>query len=213
MHRAATLTLLVLAVAAAPRAQEVPAGDAAARMEPAMVNCPSVVGDGVYTERIYCDVPIGTDAEQGILVAFPPHVGPVTLRFDLHNRHVYSAEEVKARKAFSRYTARIGVLTLDNHVIAQAAIRSEFRTEADLFDRISGGGGAIGLKAVAPTGVEAITLTIDEAEQGVSILGEQLEVERSQGVDTFRSPGRPAALISNVRVQYVPAPGSVSDAR
>jgi hypothetical protein len=113
---------------------------------------------------------------------------------------------VKARKAYGRYTAGIGVLTRDNHLIARAVIRSEFRTEADLFDRISGGSGAVGLKAVAPTGIEAIAVTIDGMEQSVSILGEKLQVQRiDAAVDDFTTPGRPIAMISNVRVRYVPA--------
>jgi hypothetical protein len=33
------------------------------------------------------------------------------LTFDLHNLHLYSEELVKARRAYARYTATIGVLT------------------------------------------------------------------------------------------------------
>ena len=175
-------------------------------IELAMVNCPQVLGTGTMTQRTYCEVPIGNDAAVGIIVSFPPHVGDVRLMFDLHNRHTYSAEQVKAKKAYSRYTARIGVMSMNTDLLTRAIISSEFTTEADLFDRISGGGGPGGLKAVAPTGIEAIELVIPEMHQSVSILGERLSVVRTEDVDTFTATGRPIALISNVRVEYVPAP-------
>jgi len=40
----------------------------------------------------------------------------------------------------------------------------------------------------------------------VSLLGEKLTVERLDGTATYSSPGRPIADISNVMIQYVPAP-------
>ena len=56
------------------------------------------------------DVMTGRDPVAGILIKLPPHKGPVTLTFDLHNRHTYSEEQVKAGRAFARYTATVGVL-------------------------------------------------------------------------------------------------------
>jgi hypothetical protein len=176
------------------------------KIELAMINCPQVLGTGTMTMRTYCEVPIGNDAATGIIVTLPPHAGTVRLMFDLHNRHTYSPELVKAKKAFSQYTARIGVLTMNNYLITRAVISSEFRTEADLYDRISGGSPPSGLKAVAPTGIEAIEVEIPEENQSVSILGERLSVVRMEDTDTFTATGRPIALISNVRVEYTPPP-------
>jgi hypothetical protein len=176
------------------------------RIELAMLNCPQVLGTGTKTMRTYCEVPIGNDAAAGIIVTLPPHTGTVRLMFDLHNRHTYSAELVKAKKGYTRYTARIGVLTMNNFLITRAAIASEFRTEADLYDRISGGSGPGGLKAVAPTGIEAIEVVIPEENQSVSILGERLSVVHLEDSDTFTTTGRPMALISNVRIEYTPPP-------
>jgi hypothetical protein len=176
------------------------------RIELAMLNCPQVLGTGTKTMRTYCEVPIGNDSANGIIVTLPPHAGTVRLMFDLHNRHTYSPELVKAKKAYTRYTARIGVLTMNNFLITRAAISSEFRTEADLYDRISGGSLPGGLKAVAPTGIEAIEVVIPEENQSVSILGERLSVVRIEDSDTFTTTGRPMALISNVRVEYTPPP-------
>src|SRR5262245_43326682 len=57
--------------------------------------CPSELGVGVSTSRRFCDVLTGRDPKEGILITVPPHRGPVTLSFELHNRHTYSAELVK----------------------------------------------------------------------------------------------------------------------
>jgi hypothetical protein len=143
---------------------------------------------------------------EGILIKLPQHRGPVTLTFDLHNRHTYSEEQVKANRAFSRYTATVGVLTMDNTLISRAVVENEFRKVTDLVDRVSGGAGPGGVKAVAPTGTESISITIPEQEEQVSILGEKLTVERLDGTATYSSPGRPIAIISNVMIEYRPGP-------
>ena len=129
------------------------------------------------------------------------------MSFELHNRHTYSAELVKAKQAYRKYTATIGVLTMDNTLIDRAIVQSEFRTEKDLFDRITGGAGPGGVKAVAPSGDEFITIELPEdVGDQVSVLGEKLSVMRPDGVDNFNSPGRPIATISNVMLEYRPAP-------
>ena len=173
---------------------------------PAMFTCPMVLGDGVRTQRSFCDVPIGRDAASGVMIPLPPHRGPVTLTFDLHNRHTYSEEQVKANRAYSKYTATVGAMAADNTLLSRAVVQSEFRTSADLFDRVSGGSGPGGLKAVAPTGSETVILEIPEEEQSVSIVGEKLSVVRIDGTDTFIATGRPIAMISNVMLEYSPAP-------
>jgi hypothetical protein len=175
--------------------------------EAAQLICPAPLGTGVVTKRSFCDVLTGRNPVSGIIIAIPPHKGEVTLTFDLHNRHTYSEEQAKdKRAAFARYTCSIGALSMDNTLISRAAIQSEFRTPGDFVDRISGGAGATGLKAVGPTGSEPITLTIPEAETQVSILGEKLMVERADGRANYTSTGRPIAIISNVMVEYFPPP-------
>jgi len=178
--------------------------------EPAMVNCAMTLGDGARDGISYCDVLIGRDPAGGIVIMFPPHQGPVTLTFNLHNRHTYSEEQIKTNRAYHRYTATIGVLALDNTLLSRFYVQSEFRTPADLVDRIRGGSGPGGLKAVAPTGTEPITIVVteDDAKDGVSILGEKLSVVRVDGADTFTAPGRPIAVISNVMLEYRPAPAA-----
>jgi hypothetical protein len=189
----------------APRRPAAPAA-VAPRTEPAMMNCPSVLGEGVQTKRTFCDVLIGRDPAAGIVITLPPHTGPVTVTFELHNRHTYSDEQVRSNRAYHRYTASIGVLTADNTLLTRAVVQNEFRGASDLVDRISGGGGPGGLKAVAPTGSETISIDVPQEEESVSILGERLSVIRPDGVDQFTTSGRPIAVISNAMVQYRPAP-------
>jgi hypothetical protein len=170
------------------------------------IKCPTPLGAGVNSKREYCDVMSGRDPAEGILILLPPHQGPVTLTFDLHNRHTYSDEQMKANRASARYTAVIGALTLDNTLISRAAVQSDFRKASDLVERIGGGAGPGGVKAVAPTGTEAITITVPEAETQVSLLGEKLIIDRPDGTAAYTSPGRPVAVISNVMIEYQPPP-------
>ena len=171
------------------------------------LTCPTPLGVGVNTKLMFCDVMSGRDPAEGMLINLPPHSGPVTLTFDLHNRQTYSEEQVKTSRAYARYTAVIGALTMDNTLITRAAIQSEFRNASDLVDRIGGGVGPGGLKAVAPTGSEHITILIPESEDKVSILGEKLIVDRTDAPSaTYSSPGRPIAVVSNVMIEYRPMP-------
>src|SRR5688572_25429221 len=140
----------------------------------AEVACPSPLGLGIKTVREYCDVLTGRDPQAGVIVTIPPHRGPVTLSFDLHNRHTYSDEQIKAKTAFRDYTATIGVLTMDNTLVQRAVIQSQFRSASDLFDRLRGGAGPGGMKAVAPTGSEFISMPLPEdVGDQVSVLGEK----------------------------------------
>jgi hypothetical protein len=207
----ACLVLSFVAVQAQTRrapAKKAPAA-AAATKAPAEIRCPSELGTGVKTRRAFCDVLTGRDPSEGVLITIPPHRGPVTLSFDLHNRHTYSEELIKAKRAYRQYTATIGVLTMDNTLVDRAVILSEFRHEADLFDRVQGGAGPGGVKAVAPSGIESITLVLPEdVGDQVSILGEHLKMKRPDGDDFFTTPGRPIATISNVTLEYRPAPAA-----
>lgn len=173
------------------------------KTEPATVKCRESLGVGVRTKATYCFVLAGRDPAQGVLVSIPPHNGPATLIFDLHNRHTYSEEYVKSGKAYSSYAAVIGVLTMNGELLGRGAIRSEFRTVADLFERIGGGAGPGGVKAVAPIGSETVSVTIPSGVTQVSLLGELLEAQTSIGRETA-APDRPVAVVSNVRVEYRP---------
>lgn len=215
-QRLAVVLAIVVVAAAGTSAQRATRGRATQPVtttEPAAVGCPSVLGEGVTTLRMFCDVLTGRDVAGGVTITLPPHTGPVTLTFDLHNRHTYSAEQVKSGRGYRHYTATIGVLTADNTLLSRFVVQNEFRTAADLVDRVAGGAGPGGVKAVAPTGSEAISIVIPATEQTVSILGEKLSVVGPDLNDTYLTPGRPIAIISNVQVQYRPAPGRRTPAR
>ncbi len=182
-----------------------PPAAATKKVEPEMT-CPAPLGVGVKTHESFCEVLAGRDPAGGVLIKIPPHRGPTTLTFDLHNLHLYSEEQVKAHKAFARYTATVGLLTADNTLVSRAVVQNEFRSVNDLVDRISGGAGPGGVKAVAPTGTEAVTIAIPEAEDQVSLVGEKLTVEDSTGSRTYSQQGRPIAVVSNVMLEYRPAP-------
>ena len=170
------------------------------------MKCPTVLGVGLTTKREFCDILSGRTPLEGLIITLPPHRGDLTLLFDLHNRHTYSDELMKAKRGYARYTAVIGALAMDNTLIRRAAIQTEFRAAADLFDRIGGGAGPGGIRAVAPAGVEHIRLAIPEAENEISLLGEKVTVDTIDGSATYSSPGRPIAVVSNVTIEYRPAP-------
>jgi len=210
MRFAALVLLLAVPLSAqtrkpAPRKPAAAAVAAPTKIAPEMT-CPAPLGVGVRTHVPYCEVMAGRDPSGGVLITIPPHKGPATLTFDLHNLHLYSEEQVKARRAYARYTATIGALTMDNTLLSRAVVQNEFRTGADLVDRISGGAGPGGVKAVAPTGVESVSITVPEEEEKVSLLGEKLTVETREGTATYTQPGRPIAVISNVSLEYKPPP-------
>jgi hypothetical protein len=209
MRRLIAIALLVAAPAAAqsrrPPVRKTPAPAPAKKVVPEMT-CPTPLGVGVKTHLTFCEVMAGRDPAGGILIQVPPHKGPAILTFDLHNLHTYSEEQVRAKRAFTRYTATIGVLTMDNTLISRAVVQNEFRTASDLVDRVDGGAGPGGVKAVAPTGLESVSIEIPEGELQVSLLGEKLSVERIDGTATYSQAGRPIAVVSNVMLEYRPGP-------
>ena len=176
---------------------------AAVKTEPAKVQCRESLGVGVRTKASYCFVLAGRDPAEGVTVTIPSHTGPATLIFDLHNRHTYSEEDVKRGRGYASYMAVIGVLTTKGELLGRGAVSSEFRTAKDLFERIGGGAGPGGVKAVAPIGSETVRTTIPAGVTQVSLLGEILDALTSIGRESA-APGRPVALVSNVRVEYRP---------
>ena len=171
------------------------------RGEPAEGQCQSVLGVGVDTDRIYCDVLIGNEIADGIIVVIPAHRGSATVTFMLYGRHTYSEDEVARGRGYIQYLARTAVATAET-VLARPVVLAEFRTEADLVDRVSGGAGPGGVKAVAPIGGEGIRIGVPEGVTQISIVGLELQVQRVDGQESFSSPGRPIAVISDVQVEY-----------
>lgn len=199
----ACLLLALPADSAAQRRTTRKPASPAVKTEPAKVQCRESLGAGVRTKASYCFVLAGRDPAEGVLVTIPAHAGPATLTFDLHNRHTYSEQDVKAGRGYASYTAVVGVLTSKGELLGRGAVRSEFRTAEDLFERIGGGAGPGGVKAVAPVGRETVRITVPAGVTQVSLLGEVLDALTSIGPESA-APGRPVALVSNVRVEYRP---------
>jgi hypothetical protein len=182
-----------------------PAALAPLKQEAADVKCSELLGTGIKTQASFCFVLAGRDPAQGVLVTIPPHTGEATLTFNLHNRHMYSEEEMRAGRGFAKYAAVVGVLTMDGDLLGRGAVQNEFRTSRDLYDRISGGVGPGNTKAVAPIGNETVTISIPAGVEQVSLLGEVLEATTVAGRETA-TPGRPVAIVSNLQIEYRPAP-------
>ena len=214
MRRVLIPVLLFVTVAATADAgqRRAPARRPAARpavappkTEPAQIKCKELLGTGIRTHASFCFVLAGRDPAEGVAIAIPPHAGAATLTFHLHNRHTYSEEEMRAGRGYARYTAVVGILTAAGELIGRGAVQSEFRTATDLYDRVSGGAGPGGAKAVAPIGDEVVTVSIPAEVQQVSLLGEVLEANTAAGREVA-APGRPVALVSDVQIEYRPAP-------
>ena len=174
---------------------------AQSRIDPAEVECPSVLGIGVESDRTYCDVQIGDEIADGILVRIPPHRGPATVRFTLHGRHTYSADEVARGRGYARYLATAAVASAEE-VLARPVVLAEFHGAADLVDRVGGGAGPGGFKAIAPVGAERVEVVVPSNVTEISIVGLELEVRRVDSEETHIALGRAIALISDVNVEY-----------
>lgn len=199
-------TVFVLATAPMTAQRRASARAPALKTATPEIKCPSLLGMGVKTIRSFCDVPAGGDPAQGVVITLPAHVGTGTLSFDLHARHMYSQQQTEQGKAYSHYRAVIAVMSMKGDVIERDTVEAEFRSDADLFDRISGGAGPGGLKAIAPVGREQIFVKIPAKIDQVSLVGDSLDATTPAGHETAVMPGRPIAIVSNVLFEYKPAP-------
>ena len=166
--------------------------------------CPSVLGIGVVTQKPYCDIQVQVEPQLAIRVVLPPRQGQAILSFDLHNRHTYSEQEESVGRAYAEYLASVAVATMDGEIIGRGVVMSEFRAASDLVDRISGGAGETGLRAVAPTGTERIRVTVPEDLEELVIAGQSLDVVQIDVRDTVTGLGRPVAVLSAVLLEYSP---------
>ena len=171
--------------------------------EPVEVRCPEVLGVGVTTNVPFCDVLIQSDPTLAITVVLPSRRGEATLSFDLHNRHTYSEDEVRAGRAYTRYLAEVAIATSAGDILARRYVLSEFRAAPDLVDRVGGGAGPQGMKAIAPAGVERVFVPVPAGVERVVIAGQNLDVRRfDQTRDEVRTVGRAIAVISNAQIEY-----------
>lgn len=166
--------------------------------------CAADLGAGVASRRRFCDVIVASVAADSVSVAIPPHTGTATLAFDLHNRFMVSAGPADPALAFTRHIAVVAVIRQTGDVIGRAAVERDYRTPNDLFDRIAGVARGSAPKGVAPGAPMPNQVTIPAGVNLVGIVGTRLEEWRPTGRGAFDNPGRPIAIVSNVRVDYIP---------
>jgi len=199
--------IVVLSIAAAVVVQAAPQGRTAkppAKRTSQAFTCVAELGMGVATKRRFCDVMVATGGADSILVSIPPHTGTATLMFDLHNRFNVPAGQVDLAQAFVRHVAVVSVLRQTGELIERAAVTRDYRTPADLFDRIAGAARGSAPKAIAPGAPQPIRVTIPAGVSAAGIVGTRLEEWRAAGRGAFDLPGRPIAIVSNVRMEYTP---------
>lgn len=180
------------------------AARAPARRVSTTFTCAADLGQGVASKRRFCDVIVASVAAESVAITIPPHTGAATLQFDLHNRFTVSPGAADPVQAFARHAAVVAVIRQTGDIIDRGAVSREYRTPADLFDRIAGAGRGAPPKAIAPGAPIAMRVTIPAGVAAVGIVGTRLEEWRASGRAAFDSPGRPIAIVSNVRVEYTP---------
>jgi hypothetical protein len=112
----AAIVLLVCASDADAQRRRTPARKPAPppppKVAPAQIKCPEPLGSGARSGASYCFVLAEREPARGVLVTVPPHVGPASLIFSLHNRHTYSDEAIRSGRGYAKYTAVVAVLTM-----------------------------------------------------------------------------------------------------
>jgi hypothetical protein len=161
--------------------------------------CAAELGTGAASKRRFCDVIVAAKAADSIAVSIPAHAGAATLLFDLHPRIDVPADDVETMQAFARHVAIVAVVRPTGAVIDRGIVEKEFRTSADLFDRI------VGVRLVAPGRPEPQRMTIPAGVTSVGIVGVKLEVTRLRTQNTYDAVQRPIAVVSNIRVEYTPS--------
>jgi hypothetical protein len=162
--------------------------------------CAADLGTGVASKRRFCDVIVASVAAESVSVTIPSHTGAATLSFDLHNRFPVPAGQTGT--GFVRHVAVVAVIRQTGEVIGRAAVARDYRSAADLFDRIAGAGRGAPPKGDAPGEPIGAQIPIPAGISTIGIVGTRLEEWRPTGRGAFDSPGRPIAIISNVRVEY-----------
>ncbi len=164
--------------------------------------CAADLGIGLKSKRKFCDIVIGSAVTDGVRMTIPPHTGPTTLRFDLHNRYTLPRPGASPAEMFARHTAIVSVLDQAGRPIGRAAVARELRTEVDIFDRVSGGIGPEGAILTVPGRPEPVVLELPEAVTAIAVVGLSLEAATISEQRTFTTPGRPVAVGSNFRIEY-----------
>ena len=202
--RVAVLSLLVVATIVIPLPAQRATGRGAIGRVSTDAQCAADLGTGVKSRRTFCDVLVANTPAGSVMMTIPSRTGAATLLFDLHNRFTVPALAVPPLLAFARHEAVVGVIQPTGDVIGRAAVLREFRSVGDLFDQIGGGGRPGGVKAVAPGQAESVRIAIPAGLAAIGVVGTRLRVLARGGEEVFDTPGRPVAIVSNMRLEYRP---------
>ena len=184
--------------------QQKPAARPPAKRVSTTFTCAADLGVGVSSRRRFCDVIVAWVAADSVSIVIPPHTGASTLAFDLHNRFSVPAAPRDSATAFVRQVAVVAVIRQTGEVLGRGAVQRDYRSPKDLFDRIAGTGRGAAPKGDAPGAPMAVQVAIPAGVNAIGIVGTRLEEWRASGRGAFDSPGRPIAIVSNVRVEYTP---------
>jgi hypothetical protein len=205
VRRAALIVvLLTIAAATAVEAWQTKGAKPPAKRVSQTFTCAAELGNGAATKRRFCDLVIASAAARSISVPIPARTGTATLMFDLHNRFTVPPAKTDLAAAFARHVAVASVIGSGGDLIEQVAVSRDYRTAEDLFDRIvaaAKGGSPI---AVAPGEPIAVRVSIPAGHTSIGLVGARLEETRAAGKAAYDTPGRPIAIVSNIRVEYTP---------
>ena len=205
MRRAAlVVVLLTIAAATAVETFQTKGAKPPAKRVSTTFTCAADLGSGVATKRRFCDVVIASAPARSVSVPIPVRTGSATLMFDLHNRFTVPPVQTDLAVAFARHIAVATVIRSTGEVIEQMAVSRDYRTAGDLFDRIGGAARGASPIAVAPGEPIAVRVSIPVGLTSIGIVGARLEETRAAGKAAYDTPGRPIAIVSNVRVEYTP---------
>ncbi len=200
MWRVAWAAVTIAAAAAVPGAAQRTTVPPTGKVSTAAA-CAADLGAGLKSHRHFCDIAIGARPADGVAMTIPRHTGGATLRFDLHNRFTTPAADTPPAVGFARQEAIVAIVRATGAVIDRVAASSEIRTMQDLFDRLPGTGPG-GVKAIAPGRATPIVVAIPAGVSSLGIVGVRLTVLTRGGTEVFDSPGRPVAIVSNLRIEY-----------
>jgi hypothetical protein len=165
--------------------------------------CASPLGEGVKTKQQFCDVIIGPTGAESVALEIPAHTGASTLYFDLHPRFEISQSDNNPGAAYQSHWPVVAVVGPTGDVIDRAAAYGEYRSTADLFDRLPGLGPG-GFKVVGPGKGTSIKVTIPASISSVGIVGLRVEIANRFQKLAYPEPGRPVAIVSKWRIEYRP---------
>ena len=166
-RRAMGVVLMTLAAVAATEARQSKTKPPAKRVSQTFT-CSAELGSGVASKRRFCDVVIASAAARSVTIPIPARTGTATLMFDLHNRFTVS-NQTDVAQAFARHVAVASVIRSSGDLIDQFAVSRDYRTPADLFDRIGGAARGAPPIAVAPGEPVPVKVTIPAGLTSIGI--------------------------------------------